>query len=172
MSNTRIENLSEADHERWHRFIDGVNAVVNDLWTEGEAGQPVIVVGAQFGDIGKAEDQPTCLVTSNLPVCITPSAIEDMLDFAQGAHEDYHGQRLSGENFVAEPLGMDAVPEEYRERITEAVRRMGIDPETIQFVGIGDTSDMDDLEALFNMPSEDEQVEQPGNPEGHESTEG
>lgn len=162
---TNIENLDPEVHEKFHRFIDGVNALVDEVF-DAEADHPAIVVGVQFGDMGRPDNEgPTCLVTSNLPVCITPGAVQDMLDFANSAHDEHHGMPVtSGEGVLKEPLTADQVPEEIRQKAIEWAESMGFSADDITFVEVADVSDLDAAEGVPTLFDVDD--EQPGKESG------
>ena len=156
---TNIENLSEEQHAKWHEFIDRVNAVVDDVFTEED--HPAIVLGVQWGDMGRGENNlPVCLTTSNLPACVTPDAVRDMLAFSEAAHEEFHGLPVeSGEGVLKQPMDPDNVPEEIRQQAIEWAESMGYSAEDITFVEVADTSDLDQL-PLFDPEAEQESKEQ------------
>lgn len=155
-----MDDLTEEMHEKWHTLIERVNEAVESVF-DFDADHPAIVLGVQWGDMGKDDnDLPTCVVTSNLPVCITPSAIEDMLSFAKAAHEEHHGMPVHDEErVIREDIPLDRVPEEIRQQAIEWAESLGFTAEDVRFTEVADIGDLVD-EPLFGVDAEQESKEQ------------
>lgn len=161
MTDSPISTLPEAYAERWTTFIEGLNRLVDETFTNEE--NPGIVIGAQWGEMGSGNGLPSVVVTANLPTCIVPDAVNDMLHYAEQAHNRYHGGE--GETPMA-PMTDEEIAEIPEEVLAEAkalAETFGIDVSQIGFVKPVDLSDLDDPQAALN-------VRLPGDPEGVEGT--
>ena len=150
-----MKSLTPEMHEKWHAFIDVVNEAVEHIF-DLDNDHPAIVLGVQFGEMGMNDDLPVTVVTSNLPVCIVPGAIKDMLVSAEEAHSEVHE---NGSTITAE-MNPDAVPEDIRAKAEEYAQSLGLDVSQIKYVEVADTSDLNDLplfdpEALTQSPDEE-----------------
>lgn len=146
--------LSEADEAKWKKFQDGITALTSEVF-DTEADQPAVVVGVQFGDMGKEEGLPNVLVSSNLPICLVLDALEDMLDFAADRHSAFH-KNGGDENQVAVPLDAANVPDEILDKIREMFP--DIDMDRVKFSEI---ADIKDLTADLQAEPETEEPERP-----------
>lgn len=141
-------SLSADDHEKFHRFIDKVQAAMEEVF-DIENDQPVVVIGAQFGDMGKEEGLPSVLVSANLPPCLVSDAIKEMFEFSEAQHAAYHGgHEVLGDNYVTQQMDLANVPEEV---IAELKKMFGDDLDLSQVVfteavDISDLTDADETE--------------------------
>lgn len=136
-----MHTLPEAEHDRWHQFIDGVNRIVAEVFGETEA---AIVIGAQWGGMGAPDSPlPDCVVTSNLPACLVPQALADMVEFAESAHDDFHG-------VVREEVSAAAVPQAVRDEAVRVAESMGLSAENVRFIVVDETGDLSD-EAIAQL---------------------
>lgn len=158
------EQVQNEYESRWHRLIEAFNNAVEEVF-DTEAEKPIIVIGAQWGEMGHdtevGNDLPNCLVTSNLPVCFTEQAVEDMLIAARRAHAAHHGGDLDMPQGF--PMSLDDVPEEVRQQALAMAEAAGLGPESIRVYEVPDTADLDNPQAALNIP-------EVGNPEGLEGT--
>lgn len=124
-------------------FMDRVEAAIGEVFDIADDGdRPVVVIGLQFGDMGKdGSNLPTCVVSSNLPICLVGEAIHDMHDEAILQHDAYHAE--SGDNplMVTDPAD---VPEEVRDFAATLAETLGVPVENIQFRSSVDTTDLSD----------------------------
>lgn len=152
------DTLPEAEHQQWHQFIEGINRVVAEVFGET---QIAVVIGAQWGGMGAPDSPlPNCVVTSNLPACLVPEALSDMVEFAESAHDDYHG-------IVREEVSGDAVPQAVRDEAARVAESLGLDASAVKFIVVDETGDLSEeaIAALEQLPlfpatAEDEQEEQ------------
>lgn len=142
---SNIENVSEADAALWARMIDRVQEAMQEFFPDGNV---MVVLGMQWGSMGQDPEQPVCLVTSNLPICGTPLAIHDMHEQMVLEHDEHHKrfESLNSEDFVSEPVPVDAVPADVREEAEEYARSMGLDPSSIVYMEYADVSDLNGAE--------------------------
>lgn len=153
MSDEQSSTIPQEMHEKWHKFVDEVNAAVEACF-DVDADHPVIVLGAQWGEMGKADSGlPVCVVTSNLPVCLVPEALTDMLDRAEADHAAHHGTALD-ENGMPQGFPMDAteVPEAVKAAALALAEKFGLTPEQIKYVQVPDTSDLDNPQEALSIP--------------------
>lgn len=152
-----ISTLPEEMNTKWETFIAGLNSLVAETFTEEE--HPGIVVGAQWGQMGDADSGlPVVVVTSNIPVCVIPDAIHDMLHYSEQAHNRYHGG--SGETPM-EPMSeaeIEALPEEVLSEARALAEQFGLDVSQIGFVKAVDMGDLDFPQGALGIP-------EPVNPE-------
>lgn len=146
------EQVQNEYESRWHRLIEAFNNAVEEVF-DTETDRPVIVIGAQWGEMGHDTEVghtlPQCLVTSNLPVCFTEQAVEDMLISARRIHAEFHGEAFEEAGF---PMSLDDVPEEVRAAALAAAEAAGLGPESIRIYEVPDTSDLDNPQAALNIP--------------------
>lgn len=150
MTDSPISTLPEEMLTKWETFIAGLNALVEETFTNEE--NPGIVVGAQWGEMGGGNGLPAVVVTSNIPVCITPDAIHDMLLYAEQAHNRYHGGEGDSpmEPMTAEEI--EALPEEVLAEARTIAEQFGLDVTQIGFVKAVDLADLDDPASALNIP--------------------
>lgn len=139
-------DLPDEYHEKWHAFIEDFSALLAVHFTEED--DPAIVMGAQWGDMGSEEwEHVDCALTSNLPICGVPFALEEMREEAERFHREHHARTLT------EPVSPDSVPEEVRAIAMQIAEQLGIDASDMQFVTTADISDLDSVEAEFGSDS-------------------
>lgn len=146
--NNDVNTLPQAEHDRWHQFIDGINRVVSEVFgTEDIA----VVIGAQWGEMGRTgSNLPNCVVTSNLDVHACPNAVAEMQEFVDAQHEQAHG-------IVKEPMIPENVPEHVRQEAIAFAESIGLTEADIQFVAVDDSSDLSKLDdPLFSIEAEQE----------------
>lgn len=148
------EALSPADHDKWHRFLDGITALTNEVF-DVEIDKPAVVVGVQFGDMGGEEDLPNVLVSANLPICLVLDALEDMLDFAHAQHKAFHDNG-GDEDRVTVPIDAENVPDSILDKIREMYP--DIDLSQIKFMQV---TDINDLTADLQAEPETEEPQRP-----------
>lgn len=161
MTNIDMNTLPEAEHEKFHRLLAGVNAVISEVF-DLEADHPAIVLGVQWGEMGNKESEwPDCAVTSNLPSCLIGQALEDMADFAEAQHDEFHAmnkaqlieaaQNAVGShedaNTVSEEVSFDSLPDKAKEVVRAFMDELGISEDNVEFE-VHSVADMSDLAAL------------------------
>jgi hypothetical protein len=109
---------------------------------------------------------PIVVVTTNIPVCVAPDAIHDMLHYAEQAHNRYHG----GEGDTPmEPMSeaeIEALPEEVLSEARALAEQFGLDVTQIGFVKAVDLSDLDDPASALNIPDPEQRFESGSENEG------
>lgn len=159
-----IDTIPEEMHQKWHDFIDAVNAAMDAVFNVEEE-HPVIVLGAQWGEMGHADSGlPVCVVTSNLPVCLVGQALEDMMEQAEADHDRHHGGLGLREDGT--PAGFDVSADEVPEAVREAAYRiaeeMGLGRDAVVFRATPDIRDLENPQEALNIPL----PEDPGTVEG------
>jgi hypothetical protein len=133
MEATEYETKSRA-------FMERVEAIVAEVF-DVEADQPIVVVGLQFGEMGRDDSAlPTCVVASNLPLCAVGGAIHDMHDEVAMQHEAMHGVQDGSDGFMLTDLA-DA-PDEVRQYAEDLAENLGIPLSAIQVREQIDTTDL------------------------------
>lgn len=149
------ENIPKEMQAQWHKFVDEVNNAVEACF-DVDADHPIIVLGAQWGSMGKADsDLPDCVVTSNLPVCLVPDALLDMMTRANADHDEHHGLNIETDDEgmpLGFPMDADSVPDSVREQALKIAESLGLPPEAITYLQVPNTSDLEDPQGALNIP--------------------
>lgn len=142
--------------QKFGAFVDRMNEAMHDIFSEED--HPTVILGLQFGEMGKPDnDLPPCAVTSNLPECLVPEAIEDMMEVAEYLHAQAHGVTVeelrARESMPSMKVSdLSQVPEEIREQMTALAERLGIDPANIEYHETVSTDDLSDPATALHLP--------------------
>lgn len=152
------DNLPEDYLAKWETFVAGLNTLVEGIFTAEE--NPGIVVGAQWGDMGDGNNGlPAVVVTTNIPVCVAPDAIHDMLHYAEMAHNRYHGGEGESPMAPMTEAEIAALPEEVLAQARAVAEQYGMDFSQIGFVKVVEMDDLDDPMAALNIPNPEDGFE-------------
>lgn len=119
-------------HQKFHATVDGINRVLAEVFGDD---LPAIVVGLQPRGYEPQGDDPTCLVTSNLPVCLIPDAVADMHGEALRLHDEAHG-------VVREEVTFDSLPADVQEQLRQVAEESEVPLDSMRFVQVADASDL------------------------------
>lgn len=132
--------LSVEDQLKWSDFVDLLNSALETVF--GDDPSIAAVIGVQFGDMGSDDhpELPVCITSSNLSVCQTVGAVEEMLSTACAAHEEVHRRSA---NQIREQIPEANVPAEVVAQARAYLEEIGLPPDTeLQFIEVADAEDL------------------------------
>lgn len=137
--------------EKWEAFLEDLGIIATKHF--GEDDRAHVVLGAQWGDMGKDDtgDLLPCIVTSDLDICLVGQALGDMVEYVHKEHRLYHGESVDddedppiSEVIVSVPSGQTEadVPAEVKAMAEDMAASLGV---PVVYIG---SADLDDPEAF------------------------
>lgn len=140
-----VENLTPEMNAKIEAAITQVRDVLGGIFTDDD--QAVIMLGIQFGEMGRDESLPLCALITNVRPCVAEGVLADMHEQAGLIHKEFHeGFGLNPEDFVREIVGPDAVPAEVRKDAEAYAERLGLPVDRIEYVVHAPINDLNEAE--------------------------